>query len=294
MQHILKNIRIISENKITAIQISITMFNSQPALGLQIYKNKSGKYPNFYKLLHLQTNIHTILCRLCTFCTLYMHDLYLHFARYWFHGCKCWREIWGGNFKLKQEKYFKCVITFSFDIQRRTRKLRMGRAIKDASLASFLQTVGQQLLRSKVEKIRWWRKDLQTRLRKKLKTRLGHEDESQVWKWVNFQKPTLTNVARFENWLPSFDQSNCNLPLCNFKEKRKKSRVVLRFYGKEMVTWLWIDPICYVLSIVRHQDKYYFNYIWNLKHNRFVIVWLSWMDQVAIVRNLACCQYIKF
>jgi hypothetical protein len=100
------------------------------------------------------------------------------------------------------------VITFSFDIQRRTRKLRMGRAIKDASLASFLQTVGQQLLRSKVEKIRWWRKDLQTRLRKK-----------------------LTNVARFENWLPSFDQSNCNLPLCNFKEKKKKIK------GSPKVLW---------------------------------------------------------
>jgi len=36
------------------------------------------------------------------------------------------------------------------------------------------------------------------------------------------------------------------------------------------------------------------NYIWNLKHNIFVIVRLTWMDQVAIVINLACCQYIRF
>jgi hypothetical protein len=30
--------------------------------------------------------------------------------------------------------------------------------------------------------------------------------------------------------------------------------------------------IYYVLSLARHQDKYYLNYICNLKHNRFVIV----------------------
>jgi hypothetical protein len=51
--------------------------------------------------------------------------------------------------------------------------------------------------------------------------------------------------------------------------------------------------IYYVLSLARQQDKYYLNYIWNLKHTRFVIVRLTWMDQVAIVRNLTCCQYIR-
>jgi hypothetical protein len=49
----------------------------------------------------------------------------------------------------------------------------------------------------------------------------------------------------------------------------------------------------YVLSLARHQEKYYFNYIWKLKHNKFVFVRLTWMDQVAIVRNLTCCQYIR-
>jgi len=52
--------------------------------------------------------------------------------------------------------------------------------------------------------------------------------------------------------------------------------------------------IYYVLSLAGRQDKYYFNYRWNLKHNRFVIVQLTWMDQVAIVRNLTCCQCIRF
>jgi hypothetical protein len=39
----------------------------------------------------------------------------------------------------------------------------MGRAMKDASLTSFFQIVGQRLLCSKVEKIRWCWRDLQTR-----------------------------------------------------------------------------------------------------------------------------------
>jgi hypothetical protein len=58
--------------------------------------------------------------------------------------------------------------------------------------------------------------------------------------------------------------------------------------------WLSYLIIYYVLSLARHQDKYSFNYIWNLKHNRFVIVWLTWKDQIAIIRNLTCCQYIRF
>jgi hypothetical protein len=38
---------------------------------------------------------------------------------------------------------FKCTFIFSFDIQTEIRKLKMGRAMKDASLTSFLQMVGQ-------------------------------------------------------------------------------------------------------------------------------------------------------
>jgi hypothetical protein len=60
------------------------------------------------------------------------------------------------------------------------------------------------------------------KIQRKVKTRLGHEDKSQAWKWVNSQNPTLTKVVRFENWLPNFSQLNCNLPFCNFKQKRKK------------------------------------------------------------------------
>lgn len=77
VKHILKNIKIINENKIRAIQISITMFNSQPASGLQVHKNKSGKYPNFCKLLHLHTPIHNFFYKLCIFYMLYTHDLYV-------------------------------------------------------------------------------------------------------------------------------------------------------------------------------------------------------------------------
>lgn len=160
-----EKIRITSENKIIVIQISTRMFNSWPTLGLQVHKNKSGKYPNSCKFLHLDTSIHTFFCKLCTFNTLYMHDVYLYFAKYRFHGCKCWREIWEGKFELKQEKCFKCTLIFSFDIQTEIRKLKMGRVMKDASLTSFLQMVGQRSLCPKVEKIRWCWRDLQTRLK---------------------------------------------------------------------------------------------------------------------------------
>jgi hypothetical protein len=72
-------------------------------------------------------------------------------------------------------------------------------------------------------------------------------------------------------------------------ENWKKNKIIGSIY-----LWLSYLIINYVLSLVKHIDKYYFNYIWNLKHNRFVILQLTWMDQLAIVRNLACCQYIGF
>jgi hypothetical protein len=56
------------------------------------------------------------------------------------------------------------------------------------------------------------------------------------------------------------------------------------------VTFLFDNLLCIITCLA--WDKYYFKYIWNLKHNRFVIVQLPWMDQVAIVRNLACSQYV--
>ncbi len=40
-----------------------------------------------------------------------------HSIIYQFHGWKCWREIWGGNFELKWEECFKCAFTFSIDIK---------------------------------------------------------------------------------------------------------------------------------------------------------------------------------
>ncbi len=72
--------------------ISTTMY-SQLALGLQVHKNKSGKYPNSCKLLHLHTPIHTISCKQCTFFMLYTRNLYLYSAKYWFHVWGCWKGI---------------------------------------------------------------------------------------------------------------------------------------------------------------------------------------------------------
>jgi hypothetical protein len=66
----------------------------------------------------------------------------------------------------------------------------------------------------------------------------------------------------------------------------------LFIYIGNIYLWLSYLIIYYVLSLAKHQD--YFNYIWNLKHNRFVIVRLTWMDQIAILRNLTRYQYIRF
>lgn len=112
-----EKIRTTSENKIIAIQISTTMFNSQLALTLQVHINKSGKYPNSCKLFHLHILIHTMFCKLCTLCMFYTCNLYLYFAKYWFHDWRCGREIWGRKFELKWEKCFKCMFIFSFDIK---------------------------------------------------------------------------------------------------------------------------------------------------------------------------------
>jgi hypothetical protein len=112
VKHILKNIKIINENNIWAIQISIIMFNSQPALRLQVHKNKSGKYPNSCKLLHLHIPIHIIFYKLYSTCSTHVICMSLHSARYQVHGWKCWREIWGRNFELKQEEMFQMCVHF--------------------------------------------------------------------------------------------------------------------------------------------------------------------------------------
>jgi hypothetical protein len=114
VKHNLKNIKILSENNIKVIQIFTTMFNSQPTLGLQVHKNKGGKYTNSCKLLHLHTPIDTIFYKLCIFCMFYTRDLYVP------SFCQIsipWLKMLEGDLRreLWTQAGFKCAFIFSFN-----------------------------------------------------------------------------------------------------------------------------------------------------------------------------------